>query len=257
VVPLAPKSKAPLTTLVPHGVVHATCDPEVISYWSRRAPDANIGIACHRLFVVDVDPRNGGDEKLAALLEEYGPLPTTPTQTTGSGGSHHLFLRPALPLRSRLVHGIDLIHGSRRYIVATPSVLKGGGAYEWLTPPSAALAEAPEWLLRLALRGDNHPMRPVVLPIATRSKRSARATAYARKIPPAISGQGGHTHTFLTACRLVRGFLLDREEAYAVMSEWNRTCRPPWSERDLRRKIDQAIEHGQLPFGALLELETT
>ena len=256
VVPLAPKSKAPLATLAPHGVAHATCDPEVISYWWRRAPDANVGVACHRLFVVDVDPRNGGDEKLGRLLDEHGPFPTTPTQRTGGGGIHYVFRLPARPLVGKLVHGVDLIHGPRRYIAAAPSVLKGGGVYDWLTAPNTPLAEVPEWLLGLAMREAARSACPGTLPIVARSKLVARAAAYVRKIPPAISGQGGHAHTFMTACRLVRGFLLDAEEAYAVMCDWNRGCKPPWSERDLRRKIEQAFEYGQLPFGALLETET-
>jgi hypothetical protein len=61
----------------------------------------------------------------------------------------------------------------------------------------------------------------------------------------------------MTACRLVRGFSLGVDETYALMCDWNRACQPPWSERDLRRKIDQALEHGQLPFGALLQAEPT
>lgn len=36
--------------------------------------------------VVDVDPRNGGDVSLAALITEHGPLPLTPSARTGSGG---------------------------------------------------------------------------------------------------------------------------------------------------------------------------
>jgi hypothetical protein len=256
VLPLAPRGKAPLAALAPHGVAHATCDPEAVSDWWRRAPDANIAIACHRLFAVDVDPRNGGDRKLAALLDARGPFPTTPTQRTGGGGTHYLFRLPAVPLLGKLVHGVDLIHGPRRYIVAAPSVLKGCRDYEWLTPPSKRLAEVPGWLLGLAMRAEPRSTRPGTLPTVARSRLVARAAAYARKIPPAISGQGGHAHTFMTACRLVRGFLLDAEEAYAVMCDWNRSCKPPWSERDLRRRIEQAVEHGRLPFGALLETET-
>lgn len=257
VLPLARNSKAPLAALVPNGVAHATCDPDVIWHWWKRAPDANIAIACHRLLVVDVDPRNSGDRKMAALLTEHGPFPSGPTQRTGGGGTHHLFQLPALPMRGKLVQGVDLIHGPRRYIAATPSVLKGGRTYEWLIPPSTPCPEVPEWLLGLARRDHPTPLRPGGLPALSRSRLVARAIAYARKIPPAVSGQGGHAHTFITACRLARGFLLNVDEAYAVMCEWNQTCRPPWSERDLRRKIAQALEHGQLPMGAFLAQEST
>lgn len=256
VIPLVPNRKAPLAALVPHGVAHATCDPDVISDWYERAPNANIGIACHQLLVVDVDPRNGGDRNMAALLEEHGPFPLTPTQKTGGGGAHYLFRRPALPLRGKLIQGIDLVHGPRRYIVAAPSVVKGG-IYESLMPLSTPLPHFPEWSLSLALREEARSPRPGMVRTLARSRLVARAAGYLRKVRPAISGQGGHAHTFMTACKLVRGFSLDVDETYALMCEWNRACRPPWSERDLRRKIDQALEHGQLPFGALLEEKNT
>lgn len=255
VIPLAIGGKAPMGKLVPRGIAHATCDTEVISYWWSRAPRANVAIACRDLFVVDIDPRNGGDRNIAQLLEQYGPLPTTPTQRTGRGGTHHLFRRPAIPLRGKLVGGVDLVHGARRYIVAAPSALGGASTYEWIIPPSASLADPPEWLVRLAQPPDALPAAGT-LPASPRSDRVARAVAYARKIPPAVAGQNGHAHTFLTACRLVRGFLLAPEEAYAVMSAWNRSCQPPWSERDLRRKIDQALKYSRLAFGALLGEET-
>ena len=38
------------------------------------------------LLVVDVDPRTGGDETLAELLREHGPLPPTPEDLTGGTG---------------------------------------------------------------------------------------------------------------------------------------------------------------------------
>lgn len=64
-----------------------------------------------------------------------------------------------------------------------------------------------------------------------------RARKYLAKLPPAISGQGGHKTTFRTACILVRGFLLNPEQAMMLLQEWNQTCVPPWSERELEHKI--------------------
>jgi len=67
-----------------------------------------------------------------------------------------------------------------------------------------------------------------------------RAKAYAKEVPPAISGQGGHNQTYHLACELVWGFGLHDNEAYDILRDWNATCQPPWSEYELRRKIDQA-----------------
>jgi hypothetical protein len=67
-----------------------------------------------------------------------------------------------------------------------------------------------------------------------------RASAYVERVPGAVSGQGGHRHTFSLAVKLVKGFGLTSEQALALMSDWNRRCQPPWSQRDLERKIIQA-----------------
>lgn len=71
-----------------------------------------------------------------------------------------------------------------------------------------------------------------------------RAREYLRKIPPAIEGQGGDKATFRTACVLVLGFALQLDAAYALLAEWNLTCQPPWDERRLRRKVDEANKQG-------------
>ncbi len=68
---------------------------------------------------------------------------------------------------------------------------------------------------------------------------------------PAIEGSGGDRHTWETTVCIVRGFDLDPETAYALLAEWNQRCVPPWTERDLRRKVREANERGQLPRGFL------
>jgi hypothetical protein len=70
-----------------------------------------------------------------------------------------------------------------------------------------------------------------------------RARKYLAKLPPAISGQGGHAATFRTACRLVIGFGLDRDQALTMLREWNEThCDPPWTEKELEHKVDDAMK---------------
>ncbi len=69
-----------------------------------------------------------------------------------------------------------------------------------------------------------------------------RARKYIAKCPAAVSGQGGHNATFRTACVLVLGFQLDRQTAVALLQEWNQTCQPPWSAREIEHKIDDAFK---------------
>jgi hypothetical protein len=76
-----------------------------------------------------------------------------------------------------------------------------------------------------------------------------RARRYMARVEPAVAGQHGDLHTFRVCCRIVRGFALSEEEAMAVLTEWNSRCEPPWSERELRDKIDRARRYGKEQIG--------
>lgn len=71
-----------------------------------------------------------------------------------------------------------------------------------------------------------------------------RARRYLAKIPPAVSGAGGHTTAFRAALAL-RSFDLNPDDAFDLFAEWNRGCRPPWSPRELKHKLDDAWRTGQ------------
>lgn len=73
---------------------------------------------------------------------------------------------------------------------------------------------------------------------------SERARRYLERVPPAVSGSGGHNRTFHVACILVLGFGMSADEAWPVIAEWNQSCEPPWSEHDLRRKLNEANKQG-------------
>ncbi len=91
------------------------------------------------------------------------------------------------------------------------------------------------------------PPRPA--PLSTRPRRTEdhgklveRARAYVAKMPPAISEHGGHDATFAVALTLVKGFLLDSDTALDLLREYNGRCEPPWTEKDLLHKIEDAGE---------------
>jgi hypothetical protein len=79
-----------------------------------------------------------------------------------------------------------------------------------------------------------------------------RARRYVAAIPPAVAGYRGDAATFRVCCRLVRGFDLGEDDALAVLTDWNRACEPPWSEPDLRAKLQAALRYGREPIGGLL-----
>lgn len=73
-----------------------------------------------------------------------------------------------------------------------------------------------------------------------RSDVSDRAAKYLDRLPPAISGQGGHNATFHAACVLVLGFGLSAQDAYPLLCGFNQRCNPAWSERELWHKLHSA-----------------
>jgi hypothetical protein len=96
---------------------------------------------------------------------------------------------------------------------------------------------------------------PIVAPTPkdeTYDRRVDRARKYVATIPPAISGSGGHSATFLAAQILVRGFMLEPDDALALLCEFNERCLPPWTPNELRHKIRQAIKRGTMTYGKLI-----
>lgn len=129
VLPLAPGRKIPATS---HGVKDATTLESKIRKWFANHLDRGIGIACGEasgLLVIDVDPRNGGDDTFDELTTKLGALPDTVIQLTAGGGFHYLFSFPGAKGRGTLGAGVD-IKSDGGYIVANPSVIYGR-KYEW------------------------------------------------------------------------------------------------------------------------------
>lgn len=85
------------------------------------------------------------------------------------------------------------------------------------------------------------------------SDRAERARRYLAAVPAAIQGQHGDAHTFRMCCRLVRGFALTNADAMRLLAEWNERCQPPWSEGELRDKLEHARRYGREPVGGLLD----
>jgi hypothetical protein len=79
-----------------------------------------------------------------------------------------------------------------------------------------------------------------------------RARRYLEGVPAAITGQHGDVRTFRVCCRLVRGFALDDDEAFAVLASWNARCQPPWNDAELHAKLRRARQYGREPIGGLL-----
>lgn len=67
-----------------------------------------------------------------------------------------------------------------------------------------------------------------------------RARKYVDKMPIAVSGENGSGKAFNVACKLVKGFELSDNDALELMKEYSSRCDPPWSEKELLHKLEDA-----------------
>jgi Bifunctional DNA primase/polymerase, N-terminal/Primase C terminal 1 (PriCT-1) len=149
-------AKHPVGHLVPNGIKGGSTKPKMVKGWFRDSP-WNIGIvtgAASGIIPLDIDPRHGGDECLAALEGTNGPLPETWRFLTGGGGEHVIFRHPGgfIPNSAQKIGpGID-VRGDGGYIVAPPSRHITGRDYAISVdhhPDLIPLADPPPWLIEL------------------------------------------------------------------------------------------------------------
>lgn len=137
VFPVGP-DKAPR---VPGGFHSASTEERMILEWESKglwALDAMIGCqpAADQV-VIDVDPRNGGENTLAL----FPALPRTRTTKTRSDGRHYwLTIEPGTEMRGKLGPGIDVKRHGKGYVVIPPSA-----GYSYVV--KGRMAKAPRWLL--------------------------------------------------------------------------------------------------------------
>lgn len=178
------------------------------------------------------------DAKAADLISRF----STYTEISPSGTGLHLIGRGTLKgHRGMNRSGVEL-YDKGRYFTMTGNAFPGA---------TGAIAECQSALDELVAEMDPpRPARPV-----DRGRIVERARAYVEKMPPAISGQGGHEATFRVALALVKGFSLDTGMALQLLRDYNGRCDPPWSEKELEHKIDDAGK-ADVPDGYIVERDS-
>jgi P4 family phage/plasmid primase-like protien len=141
----------------------ATDDVATVQQWWTEHPAGNIGVFCRPsgFFVIDVDPRSGGDEAYLTFEKIVeGNLPPTVEARTGEYAARgrtvrgrHMFYKvdPSEQLVGNLgkdLKGIDIKHNG--YVLINPSNHGSGMTYDWVpghAPWEIEMAQAPEELL--------------------------------------------------------------------------------------------------------------
>ena len=232
------------TPATPHGCKDATTDPAQIAEWWGGGSTYNVAIGTgNGLVVLDVDTDHDtgkfGDETLADLERQYGPLPETWTCLTGGGGVHYYFQcdDPALTVAVGFAPGLDY-RGAGGYVIAPPSIHPTTGrAYEWeasSTPTSVPLAPLPDWLHRLMLQGKRDK------PKQTKSKEA-----------PGKVTEGRRNEEMFHLAASLRAKGLTVAEITAALTEANKTrCDPPLSKREIETICQSTGRYERGPVAA-------
>lgn len=239
-----------------HGLKDATTDADAIDRYWRQWPDANVGIRTGGapqgagVFVLDIDPRHGGDESLAEWVRLHGELPDTVEAVTGGGGRHFVFAYPpeetggVIRNRSNVRPGID-IRGDGGYVVTAPSQHAAGNAYRWREGHGSRdlqPAPAPAWLLD-AIRDKPTPSPASTQWGDTSTRPHDRSTACLTGLLriDMADHQDGSKRLFTAACRCVEHDLTDTEALNTIRAyERVRPFPTAWTDTHIFARLRDA-----------------
>jgi Bifunctional DNA primase/polymerase, N-terminal len=218
------------------GVKHAT------DFWEKH-PEANIGLrpGLSGMVVLDIDPRNGGDETLDKLRSEIGDdwmqgahVAFTP------GGGYHLYFKHnggQLP-KNGLGHGIDIQTG-RSSVILPPSI-RPDGEYRWL------LGHIPgQW---------NPPMLPGIIleRLVTPKFVADTSRLIGDTVHEKITGGNRNNALMRFAGKFIRHFNPGEAFLGAVLHEYNtQYLNPILSREEVDDKVRSAYNNYSLGFSML------
>jgi hypothetical protein len=233
-------SKEPKTK---NGVLDATTSPPE-SWFSNGA---NLALAAGDDFwVLDVDPRNGGDVTLAELVDKYGELPDTLHAQTRDNGRHLFFAPDARIIKNGTgVIGAGLDHKVKGgYVLVEPSEVAADtpgapGRYsflDWepLTDPAPTLASAPEWLVQLAM--PTKPKNPA------NGGGGGNAETDLRSVLKGVPEGSRDDHLYKYACSL-RARNATHDEAELLVLHAAEKCDPPFPVSQAEKCLESAWKH--------------
>lgn len=175
-------------------------------------------------------------------------LPPTPCRTLTHKGEHWLYLHPGpgVVIRNEVKIGDDIdVRGDLGNLVIPPSVHPQGFQYQAAQP----WQDLP-WLQLPVFQREWLPVRPAPAPAPVRAhvrstsdngRMLVRGERLARVWQTQERGCGQGTDTFKLAGRLLFALGMSADDAFEIMrSVYNPRCPEPYTDAELRRKVDQA-----------------
>lgn len=202
-------------------------------------PNCNVGIVTgliSRVVVVDCD----SEESFVGWLKTK---PQTPLRVKSKRGMHFYYQHPGQYVKSdshiKDAAGFEYdVKGDRSYALIPPS-FRSGHQYQ-VVPCTGNVSGkwlAPEKLPMFQMEWRPERTRPVW------NEDDPKITDGLKYIMTihANEGSGGDKATYRAACKL-RESGMSESQALAALMEWNQTnANPPWSARDLLRKVQCAF----------------
>ena len=137
--------------------------------WQQLHPHANIGLLCgssSKVCVIDIDPRNGGEESLVRLARAGKRFTDTVESETPSGGRHKFYAydpKVAVSGSNKLGSGIDISSNGHHVVLAPSYWPKADKFYRWVVPPlGTELPQLPKWVVEmLAPKPKRQPLKRI------------------------------------------------------------------------------------------------
>ena len=225
-----------------------------LSLWfgGEKPLHTNIGIVTGNISgVIGID-----FDSAQAEVDWLKTHPSSPlTVRTGSGNAHIYYqVNPAVEVRNRVRlggHKLD-VRGNGGYLVAPSSIHPNGEPYRWENSGEDYRLDAVPVIDSAWLAVSNQSDNAKAISISTLNVSPSNyehfsdvvirdPRRYIRAIP-SVQGENGSAACFRVACILLRAGLTP-EETLDEMIEWNLLCAaPPWSEKELRKKIVDAAK---------------
>jgi len=217
-------------------------DADVASLFTKHT--GNVGLALGpRQIVIDIDPRNGGEESWAALQQENNDfIDDTPQVYTGGGGQHYYF---TLPQGVNVKAGGEIAgypgvewKASGGQVVAPPSTHQSGQVYVWEVdsdPTDLAMQPLRPWLIK-AISGNapatSAPAVPRVTTNAhshnTAGKSTPGYTAQERRaIIAGVYGEGERNAKAISIIGMFISRSVCIEDCKAFMLRWAQSHQMP------------------------------